>query len=125
VFAHWAPISPVTGRIDAFEWKVPADRPLPAHRQMEIEAWATASERPPIVEAKAVTAAAATAMAPAAEPPAPQPATPKAETAPTEAKADEAKSTEAKVVHEDLMPRAPDDPGPPRRDEEDERYHVF
>ena len=46
VFSEWAPISPVSGRVDAFEWKVPPAR-LPAERQMEIEAWATASEPPP------------------------------------------------------------------------------
>ena len=37
VFAEWAPVSPVSGRVDAFEWKAPPDR-LPAERQMEIEA---------------------------------------------------------------------------------------
>ncbi len=26
---HWAPISPVTGRLDAFEWKVPVEQVLP------------------------------------------------------------------------------------------------
>lgn len=130
VFAHWAPISPVSGRIDAFEWKEPADRLLPAQRQMEIEAWATAGESPSVVEAKAVTAAAAT-QALAAEPLPPQPAAAKVETTavnaakPAEVKADEPKPAEAKVVQQDLMPRAPDDPGPPRREDEDERYHVF
>jgi HemY protein len=26
VFDHWEPVSPISGRIDAFEWKVPVDR---------------------------------------------------------------------------------------------------
>ncbi|MGV8838888.1 MAG: heme biosynthesis HemY N-terminal domain-containing protein [Bauldia sp.] len=26
VFDHWEPVSPISGRIDAFEWKVPAER---------------------------------------------------------------------------------------------------
>ena len=123
VFAEWAPVSPVSGRVDAFEWKVPPAR-LPAERQMEIEAWAMASEPPPTVEVKAVTAA------PAAEPP---PAAKPAEAGPEAAKpaeADETKAAEekpgaAKVAHADLEPRAPDDPGPPRREDEDERYHIF
>lgn len=140
VFPQWAPVSPVTGRVDAFAWKVPPDR-VSAERQMEIEAWA--AEEEPTVEVKAVTAA------PAAPPPEPfvpptpaepepvksrptevrppeaAPAAPPADPKPPEAKAP-VRSSEAKIViHEDLMPRAPDDPGPPRRDDGDERYHVF
>ena len=124
VFAEWAPVSPVSGRIDAFEWKLPPAR-LPAERQMEIEAWATARDEPPTVEAKAVTAAPAVE---ASSPPKPAESAP-AEAKPAEAKADESSPVEAKpvakVVHEDLTPRAPDDPGPPRREDEDERYHIF
>ena len=26
VSEHWAPVSPVTGRLDAFEWRVPVER---------------------------------------------------------------------------------------------------
>lgn len=36
IFAHWAPISPVTGRIDAFEWKV-ASEPLAGSRIPQID----------------------------------------------------------------------------------------
>ena len=129
VFAEWAPISPVTGRVDAFEWKVPPDR-LPSDRQMEIEAWATAPEPPPAVEAKV-------AEPPADEPPAeePAPVETRPAPAPVEAKPADAKPAEAKpadakpaaatVIHDDLMPRAPDDPGPPSREDEDERYKIF
>ncbi len=134
VFAGWAPVSPVSGRVDAFEWKVPADR-LPTERQMEIEAWASEKEPPPTVEVKAVTAAPAEPAKPAEEPAAePVRAEPRAaeklaepaaaETRP-EAKAEEPKPAAVRVVHEDLMPRAPDDPGPVNRDEEDERYKLF
>jgi HemY protein len=35
VYERWAPVSPVTGRVDAFEWKVPAEL-LPS-RAAEIE----------------------------------------------------------------------------------------
>ncbi len=126
IFAQWAPVSPVSGRIDAFEWKVPPAR-LPAERQMEIEAWATADDAPPTVETKAVTAAPAVEeTTPAAKPAesAPAEAGP-AETAGGETPPAEAKAAGAKVVQEDLSPRAPDDPGPPRREDEDERYHIF
>ena len=126
VFAEWAPVSPVTGRVDAFEWKVPPAR-LPADRRMEIEAWATASEPAPALEAKAAAPTPAAEAAPAT--PAPAEPTPvetrPAAPPPAEAKPAEAKPAETKVIHEDLMPRAPDDPGPPSREDEDERYKVF
>ena len=179
VFAEWAPVSPVSGRVDAFEWKAPPDR-LPAERQMEIEAWAAEPDTSRTVEVKALTAV------PPGEPPlpalptempgasAPAEATPKAETRPearvetrppeakpvaakaVETKPAEAKPLEAKpaeaarpvpkpaegepfvppapvkpvevrprIVHDDLMPRAPDDPGPSNREDEDERFKVF
>lgn len=138
VFAGWAPVSPVSGRVDAFAWQVPPDR-LPAARQMEIEAWAGTSDAPPTVEVKAVTAE------PAAESPPPQPpakpaepkpaeakpaaakpaAPPPSEPTPAEARPVEAKPAGGPVAHEELMPRAPDDPGPVRREEEDERYKIF
>ena len=129
VFAAWAPVSPVTGRVDAFEWKVPADR-LPAGRQVEIEALAAAGEPLAAVETRAVKGPVdmptqpARTSAPAEPKPVdsgplvpPQPARMSAEA--------EAKPGEAKVIHQELMPRAPDDPGPPRREDEDERYRVF
>ena len=124
VFAEWAPVSPVSGRVDAFEWKVPPAR-LPAERQMEIEAWAMASEPPPAVEAKAVTAAPAAEPPPPAKPAEAGPEAAKPAEEPDDAKPAEAKPGAAKVVHADLEPRAPDDPGPPRREDEDERYHIF
>ena len=133
IFAAWAPVSPVSGRVDAFEWKVPPDR-LPVQRQMEIDAWATDSEAPPVLEAKAVTAA---PVVVAAQPqPAPKVAEPKPvvvkpaaqpspEPKPAEPKSAEVKPAEATVIHDDLMPRAPDDPGPIHRGDEDERYKIF
>ena len=59
IFEHWAPISPVTGRIDAFEWKV-AGEPLSAPRMPQIDAeFDLAATKPEVlkeIEAKAVTA---------------------------------------------------------------------
>jgi HemY protein len=57
IFEHWAPISPVTGRIDAFEWKV-ASEPLSAPRMPQIDAELTATGPGVLkeIEAKTVTA---------------------------------------------------------------------
>jgi HemY protein len=35
-FANWAPVSPISGRVDAFEWRVAADRP-PGRVPVEIQ----------------------------------------------------------------------------------------
>jgi HemY protein len=135
VFAAWAPVSPVSGRVDAFEWKLPPAR-LPAERQMEIEAWAADADAPPAVEAKALTAEPAPAPVVEVPPaPPPKPAETGVESKPAEPKPAGPKAVDARpadarpvavtVIAQDLMPRAPDDPGPPRREDEDERYKVF
>jgi HemY protein len=133
VFAAWAPVSPISGRVDAFAWTVPPER-LPARRQMEIEALAADTEPPPVVEPLAVVAPPPAVTAESAPPkppgpvhaeaaPPPPPPVPSAAARPAE-KAGDGSATRARVIQEDLMPRAPDDPGPPRQDE-DERYRVF
>jgi HemY protein len=38
---HWAPLSPVTGRLDAFEWKVPVERLTQTIEQLDAEEPAT------------------------------------------------------------------------------------
>jgi HemY protein len=99
VSEQWLPVSPVTGRLDAFRWKVPV---------AEI-----GFERPPIEPA---------AIAPAAKPPAveekPSPPVVPAETAPPDKPASRRKSS-AKRAAADKPPEpvipivhAPDDPGP-------------
>lgn len=60
IFENWAPVSPVSGRIDAFEWKV-ASEPLSASRMPQIDAWpetapAVIAQAPKEIETKAVTA---------------------------------------------------------------------
>ncbi len=101
VFAGWAPISPISGRIDAFEWRVPSDRPPGG--SVEIEALepiepaeqareALAPEEPP-VRPKPTIVAEASRDAP--KPVSAAPAIPTAA---------------AKGVRP--MARAPDDPGP-------------
>lgn len=49
VFEHWAPVSPVSGRVGVFEWKVPTEAP-PSRVALEIEADLAAE--PPMVVAE-------------------------------------------------------------------------
>jgi len=52
---HWAPVSPISGRLDAFEWKVPVEAlaaPEPELPEPE-EAPAELETPPPLIEAKA------------------------------------------------------------------------
>ena len=120
VFEQWAPVSPVSGRVDAFEWKVPSVR-LPPSRLVEIEARAMREEAPPptppTITAEAVPAETTT--------PAPAEKVEKVEqkdagTAPAAATPPQARKGEQEV-----MPRAPDDPGPVRREDEDERFKIY
>jgi HemY protein len=107
VFPRWAPVSPVSGRVDAFEWKVVAARE-PA-QMTEIEAIRErAAEEPP--------------AQPAVVAPAPAPPPVAAETAPLPVPS----AAEPKPKPREPMPIVPDDPGPPMRaGEEDERYRIF
>jgi HemY protein len=121
VFEHWAPVSPVSGRIDAFEWKVPTDR-LPPWQAMEIEGLV----RPePVVQEPS--------QAPAAPPPR-APATPTwsavGNPAATASILGPSASgvggvapravTTAPTAMPRPMARAPDDPGPHLPGEEDD-----
>ncbi len=72
VYDEWAPASPTTGRLDAFHWQVPAERPgmemdaLPPRREPPLPAAAPQAALPPLREASL--------PAPKAEPPvAPEP----------------------------------------------------
>jgi HemY protein len=111
VFPRWAPVSPVSGRVDAFEWKVVAER-APA-RAVEIEAL---RER---VEEEPVPPAAAAVPLPARDSAAPPVAAVAAASPPAEP------AREARARPREPTPLVPDDPGPPRPAEEDERYRIF
>jgi HemY protein len=149
VFAEWAPVSPVSGRVGVFEWKVPPDR-LPPARPIEIELPPERGDdeieapTPPAITAKPVEPAPAPAPPPVdakaekpvppPQPPVPPPAVPVVEKKPepppppappaAPPKPMEAKAAEAKL-REVVLPRVPDDPGPQRRQDEDERYQLF
>jgi HemY protein len=85
---HWAPVSPVTGRLDAFEWKVPPEdvtalpialpeppepdaAPLPARAVARIE-----PAKPAVVTASPIPAPAEVSAAPAVSNPLPEVAEP-------------------------------------------------
>lgn len=79
VFDHWQPVSPISGRIDAFEWRAPVER-LPGEEHREVEAIpplaapsaaAPATPHPPSLESAAFAS-------PLDAAPEPQPAGPSA-----------------------------------------------
>jgi HemY protein len=102
VSERWLPVSPVSGRIDAFEWKVPVERlqPLVEHVVEEAEPAAPVIEMRPDPEPhKLEPVAAVIVEAPKAEPEKP-------------VSLDNANPKKAKVVDVvDMMPMIPDDPG--------------
>ena len=125
----WAPVSPVTGRLDAFEWRAPVERAgalieqgdldlpkaLPPSRPEPEEA---GPNTPVDLELEPATASAAPAEArPAAPPSAPTPAfDPANANAPDEA------------VPVDVEPHLPDDPGVDPddvKDREGRRFRLF
>jgi HemY protein len=108
VSEHWAPVSPVTGKLDAYVWDVPPGvtaTPLIEHEAERLRA-AIAAVPPP-----------KPAVVPAPEPvkvvepePAPAVETAKAEPAPSR--------SEPKAAPIIAMPPLPDDPGPLRPEED-------
>jgi HemY protein len=112
VSEHWMPVSPVSGRIDAFEWKVPIAE-LPGPRTAAATAHEPIIEAAPLsvpVRADAPSAAPIGAAVPdsdrnagaTAAPPAPSPQSARHNAAPAPAAAEPI----IPLVH------APDDPGP-------------
>jgi HemY protein len=100
----WEPVSPISGRLDAFEWKVPQDSltaPSSALIDQDIE-----DEAPPVPE---TSEAAPVTVAPAPKP-APAPSAPAAAPARPAAPVPQVRTPPSEV----LLPlaRAPDDPGP-------------
>ncbi len=102
VFEHWAPVSPVSGQLDAFEWKVAADRP---HARTTFEIEVEDDDSLPVVS---------TAAEPA------PPAATAAEPAPRAVPAGELVPAGAAPRGARPMARAPDDPGPDLQTEEDD-----
>jgi HemY protein len=117
IFPAWAPRSPVTGALDAFEWRVAADAP-PPRLPIDLDGGDVAGEPPaerpmappPPLPMKAAVLPAVAAPRPAAAPPANEPVAPALPV------------LQAGGAPKGVRPmaRAPDDPGPLSPDEEAE-----
>lgn len=117
IFDRWAPVSPISGRIDAFEWRVAVDR-LPApHRDVEI-ATEAAEEEPAAAPVEA-----------AASPPLPSsvPSLTRIGARPDGDPRSTAVAAAGGKAAPRPMARAPDDPGPqkPGDDEDSGGLPVF
>lgn len=103
---HWRPVSPLTGRLDAFQWQMPlAALPADSHTALVVEA----DERDPATKdgLAALPAAVAPVNPSASTPNSPPVASPAAETAPTAPAA-----TEPPAAAAALSPNASPAPGP-------------
>jgi HemY protein len=109
VFEQWAPVSPVSGRVDAFEWRVVAEQ-VPRTRAVEIDAETEAfpKEIAPAGAARQPSGAAEKMPAPLPAGPPPPPS--------------EIKAITSKV--EPVQP-SPDDPGPPPADGDRRRFGAL
>ena len=129
VFERWAPVSPVTGRLDAFEWKV-ASEPLARPRAPEIDIDPDFAARVPVapVAAQAVRLPSAEVVEPVEViPPAGDGARATAE-APEEP-AEELAEPAPPTVPGPVVPPVPDDPGPDPAEGTDDkaprRFRLF
>jgi HemY protein len=126
VFPRWAPTSPITGRIDAFEWKVVSEPVSQAWSPEAItERHAEAPPRIPLVESME-KGAAGPAQADKAVLQTPV-TTPIPAEAAVEEEPEELPAPAPPTVSEPVIPRAPDDPGPEDGDEEpgSRRFRLF
>jgi HemY protein len=111
-FERWLPVSPISGRLDAFEWRVPAERPPALAADVALAAYTSADDDD---DARRVSM----------EPPAPASQSASALPLPTLLKAVETRSPRSPLASNPSaggprpMARAPDDPGPAEPDEEE------
>ena len=138
-FERWLPVSPVSGRIDAFEWRVASER-LPPPRQVGDLGADEAGDDEPAAETGTPLPAPRAPNRPEAPPSSTTPRPPAA-TAPTapppplRAVPEGERSSAAALplplpggaapVGPRPLARAPDDPGPPEPDEDDEALAAF
>jgi HemY protein len=134
----WAPASPVTGRLDAFEWRAPVERVAALIEQDEdftrplLPASAPAVEEPAedLLTSEDLAPEPVAAAAPAAKPVEAPPATKPAEPAATSPAFDPANANapaEGEVI-EDETPHLPDDPGVDPKEAEERgarRFRLF
>lgn len=108
----WLPLSPITGRLDAFEWKIPFDQLEGPVEEGALSHATTALETLPPVTAAQTPEPAATPSAPATA--AAATAAPQTVTAPSPARTvsgRDARKAKAEVAPEPFFGRPPDDPG--------------
>jgi HemY protein len=118
VSERWAPVSPVTGKLDAFEWRAPVERlgqlieqGAPAHPSLAL---------PPQTEVATVEAAASDSGKSTAE----SPDIVDAETEPADGAAAEATQQAKPDTSEPA--RMPDDPGvEPEQEKSERRFRLF
>ncbi len=145
---RWAPLSPVTGQLDAFEWRIPMERVAPADqdalpleiaeldRLERLEQTHRADVGPPADHSNepAILEAVDQEDTPSEEPEAPSPEEPEREAAPrslstTDEPAEASEQNPQRAERRSLQPaetvvfplRAPDDPGPEATEIDDER----
>lgn len=118
VFRHWAPVSPISGRLDAFEWRVPTHAEGEERPVIDLQSAPESSpdEMPMLeLEPKAVVPAPEQVAPAPAEPPRASPAPAPQPSAPVEASASAAKAVAVAPVSAATAERAsaplPDDPG--------------
>ncbi len=107
VFEHWAPVSPISGRVDAFEWRVVADQ-APPRRAVDVEAKMKPAALGP-AEVKPQTTAPKEAASPPKEPAAPPGA---------------ARGDGGPVQKPEVAQPSPDDPGPMTEEDEKRPFGV-
>jgi HemY protein len=106
VFDHWAPVSPISGRVDAFEWRVVAEQ-LPPPRALDIDV----SERLDGAGA-AIGAPAALPAEPLVQPKDAAPAAPAVAAQPRSAVPPGDVRSVAPAARPEQVQPSPDDPGP-------------
>jgi HemY protein len=117
---RWRPVSPVTGRLDAFQWVTPVAALASDHAGIEAEAPAVPETRlpepvPVAIESKTIAVEAEPAAEAAPAEVAPEPVKPENVTPPPVFRPRPAAETRAPVAAPAIIPlvRAPDDPGVP------------
>jgi HemY protein len=127
---RWAPVSPVTGRLDAFEWRAPMERLGQVIESDEDGPEIDAPVLSPPVASSVVVEADRPASAPKAVPAEKEPATAVDSIAPVTAAELAAVPTDAEALEPAEPMRLPDDPGIEPEDEEPDaksssRFRLF
>lgn len=126
VFPRWAPISPVSGRVDAFEWKV-ASEPVSQSWSPEAVVGRHANLPAGIPLVETTDHSAKPQQIDNALPRSPGPADGAIKTVVEDEPAEEPAAAAEPPAFEPVVPRVPDDPGPEEagEDQERRRFRLF